>query len=357
MAITINAPVVANTHKVSEGTPVQTSELALLSVGNITYKGRYLVNVLEELFSKVEGKPYAPVSVETPSGWQKFTSTGTFTVPDGVTRVLVLCIGAGMPTGGIRRGGALVSRYLDVTPGEEIPVKVGTSVGPFSGYPNASRVTTMTTSFNDTVLKATFGGSNYLYRYCVVDGKSYLINAPVDNYLTEELKGKGVVTIGATAVSASAPSRAQGSAGTGGFNVERVGILTERSHWLWVARDMPPIILPQSRQCYPDTTQLAGNYSGKIGGKGADYGGAGGCWATGSGYAQFGNKGGQGLVCVFWGPDIEVKTAKDLRRTNICKVETDGSVTPLVNTIDAKDIPYGDGTLESAVDKAVAKRA
>lgn len=357
MAITINAPVVANTHKVSEGTPVQTSELALLSVGNITYKGRYLVNVLEELFSKVEGKPYAPVSVETPSGWQKFTSTGTFTVPEGVTRILVLCIGAGMPTGGIRRGGVLVSRYLDVTPGEEIPVKVGTSVGPFSGYPTASRVTTMTTSFNDTVLKATFGGSNYLYRHFVVDGTSYRMGSSVEGVITEALKEKGVVTAGYANTSASAPSRTRGSAGTGGFNVERVGVLSERSHWLWVARDMPPIILSQSRQCYPDTTQLAGNYSGKIGGKGADYGGAGGCWAIGAGYASYGNKGGQGLVCVFWGDDIEVKTAKDLRRTNIGKIEEDGSITPLINTIDAKDIPYGDGTLESAVDKVVDKRA
>lgn len=355
MAVTINGPVVANTHKVADGSPAPTSELALLSVGNIIYKGRYLVNVLEELFSKVEKKSYAPASVETTSGWQKFTSDGTFIVPEGVTRVLVLCISAGVATSGSRMGGPLVSRYVDVVAGESIPVKVGQSTTPFSSYITATIASQMTSSFNNTVLKATYGGANYLTKQFVIDGKAYAIAAPIENVITEEHKDKGVVTVGAASNSPSAASNTRGTYGTGGFNVERVGILTERSHWLWVARDMEPIILPQNRQCYPDTTQLADTYSGAKGGKGADYGGSAGCWAKGHGYASYGSKGGQGLVCVFWGDDIETKTAKDLRRTNICKAEADGSVTPLVNILDAKDIPYGDGTLESAVDEVVEK--
>ena len=353
MAITINSVVAVNTHTVKDGNPSPTSELALLSVGNITYKGRYLVNVLEELFSKIEKKPYTPVSVASSNKWQKFTSDGTFVVPEGVTRVLVLVINAGMATSGSRRGGVLVSRYVNVTPGESIPVEVGQSTSPFTGYVTSSMNTTMISAFNNRVLRATYSGSNYLSGYIVVDDVAYLISSP-ETALTEALKEKGVVTIGRAATSASSSSNSRGTAGTGGFNVEQVGTLAERSYWLSVARDMPPIALPfASRNCYPDTTQLAGNLSGKKAGKGANYGGAAGCWANGSGYVSFGERGGQGLVCVFWGDDIETKTAKDLRRTNIGKLETDGSITPLVNVLDAKDIPYGDGTLESVIDKVM----
>lgn len=355
MPITVNSAIAVSTYSVTDGSPAATSELALIAVGNITYKGRWLINVLEELFCKVEGKTYAPVSARNANKWQKFTSDGTFIVPEGVTRVLVLCISAGMATSGSRRGGVLVSRYVDVTPGESIPVEVGQSTSPFTGYVNASMALTMTSSFGDRTLRATFSGTNYLQKYIVVDDTSYIANTP-ETDLTEALKEKGVVTLGTAAASASATSRSRGTAGTGGFNVEQVGTLVERSNWLSVARDMSPIILPVSRECYPDTTQLAGTTTGTYGGKGANYGGAAGCWAIGHAYVGSGSKGGQGLVCVFWGDDIETKfTTKDRRRTNIGKVEPDSSITPLVNILDARDIPYGEGTLEDAVSDLVNK--
>ena len=65
---------------------------------------------------------------------QVYTGNATFTVPPNITKLLVVCIGAGA-TGGIAKtetlvnggtGGAAASVYVTVKPGQKIPVTVGT---------------------------------------------------------------------------------------------------------------------------------------------------------------------------------------------------------------------------------------
>lgn len=63
------------------------------------------------------------------SGTSEFTSTGTFTVPDGVTTILVEMIGAGGHGGyngtGGGGGGGYTSSNLSVTPGATIDIQIG----------------------------------------------------------------------------------------------------------------------------------------------------------------------------------------------------------------------------------------
>lgn len=71
-------------------------------------------------------------SVGGPAGQQVFTSSGTFVVPAGVTRICAVCVGAGANSTGQNggRGGDL--RYINnlaVTPGESLTITVGTSGG------------------------------------------------------------------------------------------------------------------------------------------------------------------------------------------------------------------------------------
>jgi len=78
-------------------------------------------------------------TVGTPTGQQLFTSSGTFTVPSGVTSIAVVCVGAGGggggsedddETGGGGGGGALAYvNNITTTPGESLTVTVGTGGG------------------------------------------------------------------------------------------------------------------------------------------------------------------------------------------------------------------------------------
>lgn len=69
----------------------------------------------------------------TPHGTQTFTSDGTFTVPDGVTKILVTACGGGASCNGSTdrynaggQGGACIcKKAFSVTPGSKIPITVG----------------------------------------------------------------------------------------------------------------------------------------------------------------------------------------------------------------------------------------
>ena len=153
MPITLNSPVVITAHKREGESSSPVLDFLPAHAANILYKGKTVKDALDELF--------AAFGTATPAerGWQKFTETGEFIVPDGVTRVLVLCIGAGSSTASARGGGVLVSRYLSVTPGETIPVQVGvpqTPGGTVSGNPAA--VEKLCSSFNGTTIKASWCG-------------------------------------------------------------------------------------------------------------------------------------------------------------------------------------------------------
>lgn len=73
-----------------------------------------------------------------------YTESATFTVPYGITKLLVVCIGAGAKggytdtTNGARAaggtGGVAASVYVTVTPGQQIPVTVGTTSARTSSF-------------------------------------------------------------------------------------------------------------------------------------------------------------------------------------------------------------------------------
>lgn len=75
-------------------------------------------------------------TVSDPTGQQLFTSSGTFTVPTGVTSIAIVCIGAGGGGGGSDKddelgggggGGALAYvNNITTTPGQSLTVTVGT---------------------------------------------------------------------------------------------------------------------------------------------------------------------------------------------------------------------------------------
>ena len=80
-------------------------------------------------------------AVPVPHGQAEFTSagSGTWTVPTGVTRVVMEAWGSGSDGdvgsqhgGG---GGSFARAYVNVTPGDHLPYNVGANV-PFSGFPS-----------------------------------------------------------------------------------------------------------------------------------------------------------------------------------------------------------------------------
>ncbi|HXT81274.1 MAG TPA: hypothetical protein VN702_17045 [Acetobacteraceae bacterium] len=103
------------------------------------------------------------------SGVQNFTTSGTFTVPPGVTQVEVEVWGAGsgsyasvanMPSGGGSGGGYARARVTGLTPGQTVPVTVGS--GGTGGAVGGSLPTAGGTSNFGTQVSATGGALNYL---------------------------------------------------------------------------------------------------------------------------------------------------------------------------------------------------
>ena len=70
---------------------------------------------------------YRSYTIPVPSGSRTFTSSGTFTVPTGVTKIKVFCVGggsAGSSTDG-GGGGYTKTSTITVSPGQQISVTIG----------------------------------------------------------------------------------------------------------------------------------------------------------------------------------------------------------------------------------------
>lgn len=354
MSITLNPPIVitANRREGEGSSPLL--DFLPARAENILYGEMTVKEALDALFSSF--------GAATPAerGWQKFTETGEFIVPDGVTRVLVLCIGAGSSTANTRGGGVLVSRYLPVTPGETIPVQVGVPQTPGGTvYGNPAAVEKLCSSFNGTTLKASWRG---IYH---VDGTQYTF-ANSSPTFPAALSDAEMCTAGCVTPTASAGSTA--GSGSGGYAVA-LDVPDERAAWLELARDMRPGTTNNNMLCYPDTSQKGTSASGNRyykAGNGANYGGVAGSYAGGQGYASYAGKGGQGLVCVFWGDDIE----KDQQETPspapfAHRKEDATTLTPLNMAADAGLFPYTNteaglaegSTVKDALDALYARLA
>ena len=84
--------------------------------------------VIDELSKNVDD-----IKSSMSSGCETFMESGTFTVPEGVHKIIVTAFGAGgggagslLGAGGGGGGGACIQkRAYKVTPGEEIPITIG----------------------------------------------------------------------------------------------------------------------------------------------------------------------------------------------------------------------------------------
>lgn len=327
MPTTINPPQVMSIHRNKQGESPSALDFFQKNADTIYYKDKKktVKEVLDELFTA-----FSPPMPE--KGWQKFTETGDFIVPEGVTNVLVMCIGAGSSTANTRGGGTLVSRYLPVSPGESLPVKVGEPqpLGKNMYNNTALEQQYVCSSFGGTTLQASWRG-----KY-VVDGGAYtfLNSSPT---FPAALDGKGMNT--ASAIPGTGSSHYQGTSGTGGFAVAP-DVPDERVAWLEVARDLPLGKAPSGTACYPDTTSHAGYRSGLKAGAGADYGGSAGHWALSEPYTTNAAYGGKGLVCVFWGDDIYKTVEPETPKCTVYRKNNETSVTPLDFKVDAALLPY-----------------
>lgn len=93
------------------------------------------------------------------SRYQIFTGSGTFTPPQGVTRIKAMMWGGGAGssgggTGSIGGGGGYVEGFLDVHPGVDVTVTVGTAGAGFT-------TATATTMTSDGVTLTAGAGSNF----------------------------------------------------------------------------------------------------------------------------------------------------------------------------------------------------
>lgn len=321
MPITINPPIPSVVHwrQGEEAAPLL--DLLPAISNNILYKGKTVKEALDELF-----EAFAPPIPER--GWQKFTETGEFTVPEGVTRVLVLCIAAGSSTMSSNHKGKsiLVSRYLGVTPGESIPVVVGVPQAK-----GANPGTKLQSAFNETALIADWSA---IYH---VDGTSYTYANGQSPAFPPELDGKGMCTV--AHLSAYIATSGTAGPGAGGYAVA-ADVPDERVAWLELARDMPPGTSNNGRSCYPDTSQTGTAASGNTAGNGANYGGCAGRYKSGQGYPTYAGTGGAGLVCVFWGDDIEKAANSPSSTFAIYRKEDNTTINPLDMMTDASLIPY-----------------
>lgn len=228
--------------------------------------------------------------------WQKFEKSGTFTVPEGVKEILVMCIAAGASSYAANNNGGsvLISRYFDVTPGSAATVTVGVPQAAGSAPSGIASIFSFSTTNNlrasyTGVYGVDYGSGNRTY----VTGQSPTFPAGLDS--------KKMCTIGR--LSDKITTSGEAGPGTGGYAVP-LDAPDERAAWLAVARDMPPGTMNDGQLCWPDTTQKGGDADGNKVGAGGGYGGAAGVYATGATGSENGALGGPGLVCVFWGPDI-----------------------------------------------------
>lgn len=207
------------------------------------------------------------------------TWSRSFTVPAGVTELLVLLINGGKngtkTAGGA--GGEAWSFYATVSPGQKIPVTLVSSTSSGGIAANAA---------------ASFG-----------DYGAYKTVVPVENRLFSSQAGSG-------AISGSAPG-----AGGGGFWVEQETVFTDPAvqdtraeEWLAVALTSSPEGKPSSAtgatpgKGWPCTTKTGNSPLPAVGGSGGLFGGGGG--AAGSSSTSSIGRGGAPFIAVFWGDKI-----------------------------------------------------
>ena len=207
------------------------------------------------------------------------TWSSSFTVPTGVTELLVLLINGGKngtkTAGGA--GGEAWSFYATVSPGQKIPVTL---------------VSSTTTTRTATNASASFGQYG-----------TYKTIVPVENRLFSSQAGSG-------AISGSAPG-----AGGGGFWVEQETAFTDpdiqdarAEEWLAVALTSSPEGKPSSAtgatpgKGWPCTTKTGNSPMPTVGGGGGWFGGGGG--AAGSSSTSSIGRGGAHFIAVFWGDKI-----------------------------------------------------
>ena len=232
---------------------------------------------LDELF-RLSAPPtlqYAFFRQPTANGsWSR-----SFTVPAGVTELLVLLINGGKngtkTAGGA--GGEAWSFYATVSPGQKIPVRMSLST---------------TTTGTATNASASFGQYG-----------AYKTIVPVENRLFSSQAGAG-------AISGSAPG-----AGGGGFWVEQENAFanpavqdTRAEEWLAVALTSSPEGKPSNAtgttpgKGWPCTTKTGNSPMPSVGGSGGGFGGGGG--AAGSSSTSSIGRGGSPFIAVFWGDKI-----------------------------------------------------
>ena len=332
MTVTINPPLAVTLRKRSGAESLPVAMGASASVVRHT-SGNSVWSELDRLFAALDDSAGLAPVVER--GWQNFTEAGTFTVPEGVHRVLVMCIAAGSaPTySGRYTGNTLVSRYLDVTPGTSYAVTISTSKTGTAGAGNrlVGSGVQGSSSFGGNLLKAGWSG-----KY-TVDGTTYTYTKGQDPIFPEALDGKGMCSISRMI----APPTGHG---VGGWRVWSAdgNVDLSRAYWLELARDIPAGAGPSGRNCYPDTSQLAsqatynsGNAGWRVGG-GASYGGPAGKFEGSYAYGANSRWGGQGGVMVFWGDDISRSS-----RTLWNRWDADSNLpTPIVPLTLAEELPY-----------------
>lgn len=202
-----------------------------------------------------------------------------FTVPAGVTELLVLLINGGKngtkTAGGA--GGEAWSFYVSVSPGQEIPVTLSSSTASGGSATNAA---------------ASFG-----------EYGAYKTVVPAENRLLSTQAGAG-------AVSGSAPG-----AGGGGFWVEQETAFADpdaqdarAEEWLAVALAASPEGRPSNAagaapgKGWPCTTKTGNAPGATVGGAGGWFGGGGG--ASGSSSTSSIGRGGSPFIAIFWGDRI-----------------------------------------------------
>lgn len=226
--------------------------------------------------------------------WQKFTADGEFIVPEGVTKVLALAIGAGGrgyctgSTGNYTSfggsGGTLVSAFLQTSPGTRYAVTIGVCTA------NSPDPYTSILDEGGVKILAPLQGGSYYYR-----DVAYTSNVLPDG-----------VTIRNWAASGTNATSATGGRGGGGFAVAAGDDESERKAWLSVALngfdpDSPGATTWMGVFCRPDSSQSAVKWSSaRYGGPGAAYGGGGGGAGLGATMVQYRGPGGPGFVAFFW---------------------------------------------------------
>lgn len=282
MSITSNPPHVFSLYRKDSATSV-TPLVPSLDPAGYGYTSPQLPNgndvkaALDELF-RLSAPPtpqYAFFRMPMYNG----TWSSSFTVPAGVTELLVLLINGGKngtkTAGGA--GGEAWSFYATVSPGQEIPVTLGSSTTTTGAATNAS---------------ASFGQYG-----------AYKTIVPVENRLFSSQAGAG-------AISGSAPG-----AGGGGFWVEQETIFTDPAvqdtraeEWLAVALTSSPEGKPSNAtgatpgKGWPCTAKTGNSPMPTVGGGGGLFGGGGG--AAGSSGSNSIGRGGSPFIAVFWGDKI-----------------------------------------------------